>query len=32
MKVQTQSVPLMHPNGNQTTPELPHPAANVVAW
>jgi hypothetical protein len=21
----------LHPNGNQTTPELPHPGANVVA-
>jgi hypothetical protein len=21
-----------HPNGNRTTPELPHPGAKVVPW
>jgi hypothetical protein len=31
MTVQPQSVSCVHPNGNQTTPELPHPRANVGA-
>jgi hypothetical protein len=31
MTIQPYRTPRLHPNGNQTTPELPHPGANVGA-
>ena len=32
MTAEPQPVARMHPNGNRTTPELPHPGAKVVPW